>query len=156
MVGPAKGKNLHSKTGYHSLWDLQVRVHQTHITLDLQMSNRQPSLPSKLRIWQQNGHKANMPQEYIRTTAKPEDWDVIALQEPWLDSFNNSRANSYWRVIYLVNHLVDNQDYTCSILLVNTNISSDCYTVFSIQHSDITVIQFKGDYGNLSIFNIYV
>ena len=78
------------------------------------MSNRQPNLPTKLRIWQQNVHKANAAQEYIQNTVKPEDWDMIALQEPWLDSFNNSRANPYWRVIYPANHLLDDQDRTRS------------------------------------------
>ena len=38
---------------------------------------------------------------------------------------------------------------------MNTNISSDCYTVLPILHSDITAIQFKGEYGNLTIINIY-
>ena len=78
---------------------------------------------------------------------------MIALQEPWLDSFNNSRANPYWGVIYPANHLFDRQDCTCLILLVNTNISSDCYVILPIL--EITAIQFKGEHRNLTIFNIY-
>ena len=155
MVGWAKGDNLRSGTGCLNQPAPQIRVRQLPITSDLQMSSRQPSLPSKLRIWQQNVHKANAAQEYIRNTARPEAWDVIALQEPWLDSFNNSRVNPYWRVIYPANHLLDGQDRTRSILLVNTNISSDCYVVLPIMHSDITAVQFKGEHRNLTLFNIY-
>lgn len=155
MAGQVKGGSLRLETGCLSQQDPQVRARQLLAKLDLQMSNRQPGLPLKLRIWQQNVHKANAVQEYIRNTAKPKDWDVIALQEPWLDTFNNLRANPYWRVIYPANHLLDDQDRTRSILLVNTNISSDCYIVLPILHSDITAIQFKGEHGNLTIFNIY-
>ena len=47
--------------------------------------------------------------EYIHNTANPEDWDVIAIQEPWLDHLGNTQANQYWRVLYLTNHLNSNQ-----------------------------------------------
>ena len=155
MVGRAKGNNLRSETGCLNQPAPQICVRQLLVTSDLQMSRRQPSLPSKLRIWQQNVHKANAAQEYIRNTARPKDWDVIALQEPWLNTFNNSRENPYWRVIYPVNHLLDGQDHTRSILLVNANISSDCYVILPIMHSDITAVQFKGEHRNLTLFNIY-
>jgi hypothetical protein len=54
------------------------------------MSRRLPSQPQKLRIWQQNAHKSRTVMEYIRNTANPEDWDVIAIQEPWLDHLGNT------------------------------------------------------------------
>lgn len=42
-----------------------------------------------------------------------------------------------------------------SVLLVNTNISTDCYTILPLMHSDITAVRFKGENCYLSLFNIY-
>ena len=42
-----------------------------------------------------------------------------------------------------------------SIMLINTNLSTDCYSALPIMHSDVTATRFKGDNGYLSLFNIY-
>jgi hypothetical protein len=117
------------------------------------MNIHQPNLPSKLRIWQQNVHKSKTAQAYVLNTANPKDWDVLALQEPWLDSFGNSRGSQYWRVIYPANFY--DEDRIRSILLINTNLSTDCYSILPIMHSDITAVRFKGANGFLSVFNVY-
>jgi hypothetical protein len=115
-----------------------------------------PSLhPKQLRIWQQNVHKLQTAQDYVRNTANPKDWDIIALQEPWIDSVGNSRGTQYWRVIYPTNFYTEGRSRIRSILLVNTNISTDSYSIIPIQHSDITAICFRGEHGCLSVFNIY-
>ena len=114
-----------------------------------------PELLQKLRIWQQNVHKSKTAQTYVINTANPKDWDVIALQEPWIDSFGNSCSSQYWRVIYPANFYNEDQSWVRSILLINTNISTDCYTILLIKHSDVTAMHFKGDNGFLSVFNVY-
>jgi hypothetical protein len=53
------------------------------------MSKRQPKALEQLRIWKQNTHKSQTPQDYVITTAKSRDWDIIALQEPWIDTWAN-------------------------------------------------------------------
>src|ERR1700736_2213560 len=88
------------------------------------MSLRSPALLQNLRIWQQNVHKSKTAQTYVINTANPKDWDIIALQEPWIDSFGNSRGSQYWRVVYPANFYDDDRLHVCSILLTNTNISS--------------------------------
>ena len=40
-------------------------------------------------------------------------------------------------------------------MLINTNISTDSYTVLPIMNSDVTAVRFKGEHGHLSIFNAY-
>ena len=42
-----------------------------------------------------------------------------------------------------------------SILLINTNISTDSYSIIPVMHSDVTAVRFKGEHGFLSLFNIY-
>ena len=119
------------------------------------MNVRPPTLPQKLRIWQQNVHKSKTAQAYVLNTANPNDWDVLALQEPWIDSFGNSRGTQYWRVIYPANYYLEGRAHIRSIILINTNLSTDCYTILPLIHSDITAVRFRGNNGFLSLFNIY-
>jgi hypothetical protein len=119
------------------------------------MNCRQPKSPEKLRIWQQNTHKSKYAQQYILNTAKPEDWDIIAIQEPWLDGFKNARGSGYWQIIYPTVHLLDGSPRTRSILMINTNIATDAYIQLDIPSSDITAIHFAGEFGYLSLFNVY-
>ena len=133
---------------------LNNKTPQTPIIV-LVMSKRPPSLPSKLRIWQQNLHKSQTAQDYVRNTANPADWDILALQEPWLNSLGNSRGTQYWQVIYPANFYAEGSSCIHSILLINTNISTDSYTILPIQNSDVTAVRFKGEFGHLTVFNIY-
>ena len=64
------------------------------------MNIHPPELLQKLRIWQ---HKSKTAQTYIINTTNPKDWDVLALQEPWIYSFGNSHGSQYWRVVYPAN-----------------------------------------------------
>ena len=53
----------------------------------------QPSQTSGVPRTQQdqpNVHNSKTAQAYVLNTANPNDWDVLALQEPWIDSFGNS------------------------------------------------------------------
>lgn len=112
-------------------------------------------MPQSLRIWQQNTHKSKLAQQYILNTASPNEWDIIAIQEPWLDHFNNARGSSFWRVLYPSIHLQDEASRTRSILLINTNIATDAYSQLDIPNADITAVKFTNEIGSMSIFNIY-
>jgi hypothetical protein len=119
------------------------------------MNKGTPKAPEQLRIWQLNIHKSQTAQDYVINTARPEDWDVLALQEPWIDTLGNSRASHYWRVIYPANYYEEGRARIRSVLLINTNISSESYSVLPIQHSHITGVRFKGLNGNLTLINVY-
>ncbi|KAF8221822.1 hypothetical protein L208DRAFT_1325846 [Tricholoma matsutake] len=114
-----------------------------------------PKRTRTLCIWQQNVRKSPITQQYVLNSARPEDWDIIALQEPFLDSIGNTKASPYWRVLYPTDHHKDGSDHSYSILLINTNISTDAYTPLDIPCNDITVVHFSGEFSHLSILNIY-
>src|SRR3984893_10910317 len=118
------------------------------------MSKQQLKSPDKLRIWQQNTHKSQTAQDYILNTARPEDWDILALQEPWIDTLEKSHATQYWRIIYPVNYYEEGRSRVRSILLINTNINTDSYTVLLIPHSDITSVRFTSANGSLTVINV--
>lgn len=115
------------------------------------MSRRPSKTPTKLRIWQQNARKSLHVTHCILQQADPEKYDVIAIQEPYLDDKLRTRASSYWHVHYPTNHLLDGQARTRSLLLVNTNISSDNYKFLQNLHPDLTGMRFSGVFGNPSL-----
>ena len=119
------------------------------------MINRPSNRPNSLHIWQQNSHKSKLAQQYILNTASPDDWDLIVIQEPWLDQFNNARGSAYWRVLYPSTHFLDNSPRTRTIMLINTNIDTDVYAQIEIPSADILAVKFLGPHGNLNVINIY-
>lgn len=119
------------------------------------MSRRPSDNPTKLRIWQQNARKSIHVTHCILQQADPEKYDIIAIQEPYLDDKKRTRASPYWHVHYPTNHLLDGQARSRSLFLININISSDSYDFLQLPHSDFTGIRFRGDFGSLSIINVY-
>lgn len=111
--------------------------------------------PDRLRIWQQNAHKSRLAQEHILNTANPGDWDLILLQEPWFDTYGNSRGNQSFHVIYPSTFLSDKDSPTRSIILINSNINKDCYTELAIPSNDITAVRLTIGDRHFSLFNIY-
>ncbi|KZP05475.1 hypothetical protein FIBSPDRAFT_1004725, partial [Athelia psychrophila] len=55
-----------------------------------------------------------------------------------------------------MNHSLNGQPHSHSLLLINTNISADHYSYLRICHHDFTGICFTGIFGNLSIISTYI
>ena len=107
------------------------------------------------QIWQQNVTKSSTAQHDVLAKANPKDWDIIALQELYLDHLGLTRANPHWTVIYPSNKNRENQNRPCSIILINTNIASSQIQQINIQSSDITAIQINAPTHLLLLINIY-
>jgi len=54
-------------------------------------------------IWQQNVAKSSVAQHDVLAKANPKDWDIIALQEPYMDYLGLTRAKSKQNMIYNTN-----------------------------------------------------
>lgn len=119
------------------------------------MNRRAPKSPGVLRIWQQNVRKSRSAQEVLINTANPQDWDVLAIQEPFLDDVANTRASPSWRVVYPPDHKRAGSTRVRSVLLVNTNIATDAYCTLNVPCQDVTAVRFNGEFGFLSLFNVY-
>ena len=111
-------------------------------------------MPTKFCICQQNTRKSQTAHHYILNT-DPSLCDLILIQELWIDSYSNTRGNHHWHIIYPTDRYTDRHNTIRSIILVNSNISTDAYTPLPIPHSNITAIHLKGELGYSSIFNIY-
>lgn len=108
-----------------------------------------------LHIWQQNVAKSHMAQQDLLANAEPEDWDIIALQEPYLNHLHLTQASPKWHVIYPSNKGLDSQTCTCSIILINTKIHSEQVSQIDIQSTDIMAIQICTNSWTVIIINIY-
>lgn len=105
-------------------------------------------------ILQLNLNKSLNGQLALLELAETKLFDIIILQEPHIDVYENTRANSYWNVLYPPLHYTSPED-TRSITLVNKNISTDSWRQLPINHSDVTAMQIKLGGFNTAIFNIY-
>lgn len=60
---------------------------------------------SKLRInWQQNLNKSLDAQGYLINTTREDKYDIVAIQEPYIDQNKLTRANTRWVVLYPSGH----------------------------------------------------
>src|SRR4051812_4571715 len=60
----------------------------------------------KLRIWQQNIAKSKHTNWTIMNGTNPlhDQWDLICIQEPWLDHLGYARTTNKWRTVYPKKH----------------------------------------------------
>ena len=105
------------------------------------MTPQPRSTTMRLRLWQQNLNKSNKAQHDLLNPLIHKDWDIILLQELYIDSFGNTRANHHWRVVYPSSHLADTSA-KCSIILVKTTLDTNSWSQVRLEGTnDITVIQ---------------
>src|SRR5712671_6439351 len=97
--------------------------------------------PKLFQIWQQNVAKSNTAQQDLLAKANLKDWDIIALQEPYLDHLRLTHTNSHWTVLYPSNKNLQNQNCAWSVLLINTKIDSSQVQQITINSSNITAVK---------------
>jgi ribonuclease HI/exonuclease III len=118
------------------------------------MTDAQSSRQRKLRIWQENVNGSLTSQLDTLNSLKPEHYELILLQEPYADSMRKTRATPYWNVIYPASYYSNTAPFR-SVILVNAKLDTNGWKQIEIQNNDITAIQIQGDFGKLTIFNIY-
>ena len=110
----------------------------------------------KLTIWQQNVNKSPSCQHDLISNIHLINMgiDIIALQEPAINPFNLTIAARDWLPIYPSTH-GDASIRSRAITLMRSNISSDNWTQLDFPSGDVAIVQIKGSWGKITIFNIY-
>ena len=110
----------------------------------------------KLIIWQQNINKSPTCQHNLLSNNKLTHMgiDIVALQEPAINAFNLTTASRNWTPVYPTTHS-NAPDKTRSITLISSQISTDNWNQLDFPSGDVTVTQFTGAWGKLTLFNIY-
>lgn len=78
----------------------------------------------------------------------------MTLQEPYIDAYKNTKATHNWTVIYPSDHLRD-EGASRSVILVNKKLNSNNWHQIHIPGKDVTGVQLSGEFGRITIFNIY-
>ena len=78
---------------------------------------------TQLRIWQQNLNKSITAQYDLLHHALPTNYDISALQEPYVGTLKNTRATQHWRVHYPTVRDRDTSGRTRATLLVNNQLT---------------------------------
>ncbi|OBZ68140.1 hypothetical protein A0H81_12023 [Grifola frondosa] len=114
-----------------------------------------PNRPMHLRIWQQNLNKSLDAQLDLLHAANPDNYDLLLLQEPYLDHLNLTRANHHWTVVYPSRHH-DDDTRSRSVILVSCKISTGAWVPISIPSPDLTAITILTNSDPVHIFNAYI
>jgi hypothetical protein len=118
------------------------------------MSDDNDTTANKLRIYQQNVMKTLISADHFTNSALHLDYDIIALQEPYIDKVSNARANSHWRVIYPTLKDTDKSRMR-TVMFVNKSLDTNGWHQIDFPSNDVTAIELSGDFGTITILNIY-
>ena len=110
----------------------------------------------QITIWQQNINKSRACQHDLISSGKlaEKGIDIVALQEPAINAFNKSVASREWKAVYPSTHASD-PGKTRTLLLIRDDLLTDGWEQLEFKSGDVTAIKLQGDWGKLTLFNIY-
>ncbi|KAI9064185.1 hypothetical protein FKP32DRAFT_1551169, partial [Trametes sanguinea] len=82
------------------------------------------------------------------------DFDILAIQEPYIDFLGRTRATHHWYVVYPTAHY-DSAGRTRSVLLVNKRLSTNAWSPISLPSSDVSAISILSGGSRIHLFNLY-
>src|ERR1700690_398983 len=108
-----------------------------------------------LVIWQQNLNKSSDAQLDLLHYLYPNQYDIVATQEPYINFLGNTQATSHWITVYPTGHL-DHMDKTRALIMINrSSISTNSWTQIDIESPDVVGVQLVSEQGTLRLINIY-
>ncbi|KAJ7718534.1 Endonuclease/exonuclease/phosphatase, partial [Mycena metata] len=108
-----------------------------------------------LKLWQQNLDKGLGNQHELLQRMGSGEYQFVALQEPYIDFRDKTRANSHWSVVYPTGHGRKGARTTRAVTLVSTELPTGSWSQMDIDSSDIVVVEFRCAIGVVRIVNIY-
>ena len=119
------------------------RGHQTEdkaccLNMSEDLQEGQHSRP--LNIQQQNINKSLISQLDLLASLRRDDYNICAIQEPYIDFNGKTCANRQWVTVYPITH-EEHTDAMRSVTLVNTDLLTDTWRQIQLQHPDITAIE---------------
>ena len=109
----------------------------------------------KIRIMQCNLNKSERAHLDIINERVSQKYDIMLIQEPYTTKFNAIRAPANFRPVYPRNRK-DAEAQVRSAIWVNRHLETKNWKILDIQDTcDITAIQLSGEYGKVTIINVY-
>lgn len=117
--------------------------------------NETPKQIERLRIRQQNVNKSLHATLDMLSRCAPDKYDIIAIQEPYIDFLGNMRAGPHWYSIYPKSHYMNAGKHTRSMILVSKRIATEAWEKSEIDSPDVTGLKIQTQTGVVQIFNVY-
>ena len=107
-------------------------------------------------IWQQNVNKSRICQHNLISNNElvRKGINIIALQEPAIDANGYTLASKDWTTIYPTLHGKTDKG-TRAVMFIRASLESDSWRQLDFPSNDVTVIQITGEWGKLTIVNVY-
>ncbi|KAG2037954.1 hypothetical protein BDR03DRAFT_862807 [Suillus americanus] len=64
------------------------------------MSEQHNGTPTQLHIWQQNLNASLVMQHSLLNSPIAHNWDIVAIQESYINSMKNTILSSYFHAVY--------------------------------------------------------
>ena len=107
-------------------------------------------------IWQQNVNKSRISQHNLISSnyLVSKQVSIIALQEPAIDKDGYMLASRDWVAIYPTTHWKPNTS-TRAVTLIRASLNPDSWEQIDFPSGDVVVIQLHGEWGKVTIVNVY-
>ena len=108
------------------------------------------------KIWQQNVNKSRTSQHNLISNnfLISNKVSILALQEPSIDKDGYTLASRDWVTVYPTPHRKPNKA-TRAVTLIQASFNPDNWKQLDFPSGDVVVIQTQGDWGKLTLINIY-
>jgi len=119
------------------------------------MSECQNETLTRLRVWQQNLNASLLAQHSLLNSPIAHDWDIVALQEPHINSMKNTISSLYFHAVYPTTRFSAPNLTSRAITQISKSFDTNSWQQIAFPSPDVVVIQFKGPFGHCTLFNIY-
>ena len=108
------------------------------------------------KIWQQNVNKSRISQHNLISNNHlvSKKVSILALQEPSIDNDGFTLASRDWVTVYPSLHRKPNTA-TRAVTLIRASFNPDNWKQLDFPSGDVVVIQIYGDWGKLTLVNVY-
>ena len=83
------------------------------------------------------------------------DYDVISIQEPYVDFLRNTRENNKWITVYPKSYYIDKTKRTRAMILISKGIAMDKWEVVDVNSPNVTRIRIRTESAQVATYNMY-
>ena len=110
--------------------------------------------PTTMNIWQQNLNKSDTAQQDLINSIDPNIYDILVLQEPYIDFLGNTHANQRWYPLLPSTHHNNPKKFQ-TVTFINKGILSSTWQQIRVESQDVVAVSINTVAGLITIFNIY-
>ena len=137
---------------HYSTFVQRTRTDQPPLIIPM---NSTPNDSLRLKIWQQNLNTSNIAQLSLLNNTDRGNWDILMLQEPYINSIGNTASFHHYHVVYPTLHHASKKRCR-AVSLISTAISPNSWTQIDFPSCDVVIIQISTLNSKCTLVNIYI